>query len=563
MSLYKGVSWNEPVAIVGTAVPKLQAEVITSEPPVNTPGLLVYTALGFADNPLRIDPTGTTTQPVTIVGGGGGTSQFAMGSVQVATSVGTIALGYDGTNVRGIQVTGAGAIIISDPAEGIVGNAAPSTAILTAGEDYSGTLRAVLTDPMGQIISPAGERIPVIVQKKNTSGTANTTLALAFNSNVKQGNTIVVTFVLDTASNIAATISDSLGNVYQTCTGNSGNAMQGMVVFAPIMIGGACTITLTVNTSVIAAMEIYEVSGLGEVEQSGNLTGTSAGAVSLSLAFQVTQPNEMLFAFVGAGAGSITSTAPVGLTADAAITGLGGVTLKNFSSFSGILGSPLESTFGNSGNIANSFKATIGASVALFYGVAVFRPKQYKVLVVDVINSIALADGINNALPTRATSGNSGLGNSAMPAFVPSVPFLFNGSTWDRQRNNFDTTTGDTGVKNASGNGATQTNFNARVAFITVLAGAVVGAGILSFQFQWSIDGGTTWLSAGTASGNITASGQTACFVVGAGIAAAPTTGATQTVAVQMPLPRTWRMTWTLVSGTSVVITAVYVNYQN
>lgn len=112
MSLYKGVNWNEPIAIVGTAIPKLQAEVVTGEPAAATPGLLVYTALGYADNPIRIDPTGTTTQPVTIVGGGGGTSQFAMGSVQASNALGTIALGYDGTHVYAIPMASLGASVI-------------------------------------------------------------------------------------------------------------------------------------------------------------------------------------------------------------------------------------------------------------------------------------------------------------------------------------------------------------------------------------------------------------------------------------------------------------------
>jgi hypothetical protein len=60
---------------------------------------------------------------------------------------------------------------------------------------------------------------------------------------------------------------------------------------------------------------------------------------------------------------------------------------------------------------------------------------------------------------------------------IAGVRVLFNGSSVDRARGNLDTTTGDSGAK-ATGtfNGATQTNYNARGAYITVLLGTVTGA---------------------------------------------------------------------------------------
>jgi hypothetical protein len=149
---------------------------------------------------------------------------------------------------------------------------------------------------------------------------------------------------------------------------------------------------------------------------------------------------------------------------------------------------------------------------------------------------------------------------------------LFNSSTWDRQYNNYNTTTGDTGTKTASFSGATQTNYNARGAYITVLCGTVSGTSpTLNAQLQWSPDAGTTWINIGSASGNATATGNTIVFQVGAlnwsvagATPAALTTGGTVTVQLNALLPRTWRLNYT-VGGTtpSFAITGVYVNYIN
>ncbi len=147
----------------------------------------------------------------------------------------------------------------------------------------------------------------------------------------------------------------------------------------------------------------------------------------------------------------------------------------------------------------------------------------------------------------------------------------FNGTTWDRARNNVNTTTGDTGAKAATFNGATQTNFDATGAYITILLGAVSGGTpTLSAQFQWSPDGGTTWLNLGPATGNLTATSQNAtigifptnwCSTPGA-TPANLTTGASQTVFISAPMPRTWRLVYTIAGSTpSFTISSVQVNY--
>lgn len=133
------------------------------------------------------------------------------------------------------------------------------------------------------------------------------------------------------------------------------------------------------------------------------------------------------------------------------------------------------------------------------------------------------------------------------------------------------TTTGDTGPQIVSFFGVVQTNENARGAYITVFVGAVTGgAPSLSIQLQFSPDGGTTWISVGPACIAITTSDVAQLFIVyptnisqAAGVTPQIlVTGTLQTTALNMPLPRTWRLNY-VIGGTtpSFTITDVTVNY--
>lgn len=167
----------------------------------------------------------------------------------------------------------------------------------------------------------------------------------------------------------------------------------------------------------------------------------------------------------------------------------------------------------------------------------------------------ALADAVAN--PTVPTVGAGGL--------------VFNGTTWDRWRGNHNGTTGDSGTKTASFNGATQTNYNSSAAIVTLLCGTVSGTTpTLNMRLQYSFDGGTTWLSLGPATSNATATGHTIILAVGpnnwsqaaGGTPANMTHGATQATWLNAWLPRTWRILYTIAGTTpSFAITGVYVNY--
>lgn len=143
--------------------------------------------------------------------------------------------------------------------------------------------------------------------------------------------------------------------------------------------------------------------------------------------------------------------------------------------------------------------------------------------------------------------------------------FLYNGSTLEPARGmGFNTTTGDTGAKTATGNGATQANPGNKGVQILVVLGTVTGTSPTAvFKVQGSVDGGTTWYDIpGAATASLTATGNFGIMVY-PGIAVTVGTTTTGTTATaNMVLPRTWRVVWTIGGTTpSFTITNVQYNY--
>jgi hypothetical protein len=166
-----------------------------------------------------------------------------------------------------------------------------------------------------------------------------------------------------------------------------------------------------------------------------------------------------------------------------------------------------------------------------------------------VTASAALADALANP-----TLGEQAVLNS-----------IFNGSTWDRQRGmSVATTTGDTGAKTATGNGATQTNVGNKGVQIVIAMGVVSGTTpTFVGKVQGSADGGTNWYDVpGAATASLVATGVWGITVYpGATVTAGTTTTGTTVVASQI-LPRTWRMVWTIGGTTpSFTITSITYNY--
>jgi len=175
---------------------------------------------------------------------------------------------------------------------------------------------------------------------------------------------------------------------------------------------------------------------------------------------------------------------------------------------------------------------------------------------------------VDTELPAAAAAAD-GAANPTT-AMASAIESLFNGTTWDRRRNNAVVTMGDTGAKTTTFNGATQVNYNALGAYITVAVGTVSGTSpTLSVQLQYSYDGGTNFINVGPASTALTASGTITFIVYPTNVSQAAgstpatlTTGATQTVAINAPLPRSWRLVYTIGGTTpSFTLTNAYASY--
>lgn len=160
--------------------------------------------------------------------------------------------------------------------------------------------------------------------------------------------------------------------------------------------------------------------------------------------------------------------------------------------------------------------------------------------------------------PTAAASADA-LANPTVTK-IDATGLLFNGTTWDRARNNHNAAVEASSAKTATGNGATQTNFNAAGALVWINVSAVTGTTpTLTVRLQWSPDGGTTWVDLDTTNAQTASITATGTFV----LRVYPGITTAANAALNSPLPRTWRLAWTI-GGTTPSFTfsaqAAYVN---
>ena len=173
------------------------------------------------------------------------------------------------------------------------------------------------------------------------------------------------------------------------------------------------------------------------------------------------------------------------------------------------------------------------------------------------INSSGQAPVIDAKFPNAAVAAD----NYASPTITHEGAdmMLFNGTSWDRMRNNFVTTADSSAARTSTVAGATVTNYNAKGAVITINVTAVSGTSpTLIAKLQYSPDGGTTWIDYTNkpVTATISAIGQTTLIVC-------PGVTEVANSAVSLPLPRTVRMYYTI-SGTTPSLTfATYFNWVN
>lgn len=149
----------------------------------------------------------------------------------------------------------------------------------------------------------------------------------------------------------------------------------------------------------------------------------------------------------------------------------------------------------------------------------------------------------------------SGVGGSAAPAaladsfanptesHVASDLFLYNGTAWDRQRSNFTLAYETSSAKTATGASANVTNHNARGCYIQVNVTAVSGTTpTMTCRVQYSVDSGSNFVDLDTTNAQTASITTTGLYQ----LRVYPGIAAVANSACNAPLPRTWRLAWTI-----------------
>jgi len=138
------------------------------------------------------------------------------------------------------------------------------------------------------------------------------------------------------------------------------------------------------------------------------------------------------------------------------------------------------------------------------------------------------------------TSGSDGLSNITNQLITGAMKYGFNGTSWDRWRNNVEFTVLASATRTATGNSASQTNYNAKgvMVFINITAVSgtfAAGEGLkIIIRGKDPTSGTATWLAH---TGALTSPGTYLCVCY---------PGATDVQAIgavyanDIPLPRTW-----------------------
>ena len=171
------------------------------------------------------------------------------------------------------------------------------------------------------------------------------------------------------------------------------------------------------------------------------------------------------------------------------------------------------------------------------------------------INASGQAPIIDAKFPTAAVAVD-GYANPTITHEGADV-MLFNNSTWDRMRSNWNQTLDSSAARTATVAGTTGTNYNHSNAVVTINVTAVSGTSpTLVAKLQFSPDGGTTWVDYDSKATTATIS-TTGTYILkfqGGCVEVANS-------AIGLAIPRTFRLHYTI-GGTSPSFTfATYVSF--
>jgi hypothetical protein len=429
-----------------------------------------------------------------------------------------------------------------------------SVAQLAAAATFTGVIETALDQPSISLLMTSDQPITLTVKQyidlAGTRAVPDIVFYVAAGTGFARSFTINGNYVQVTATNTGAstTTTFSLNTAYGDLGDSDSSGIQ-PVTELPLVLTGASAQTATVNNI------------LGPVAGSTGLTVAGYRTASVQV---VSTGTAGTFIFEQSNDGTNWVALPV---FNAALTTAVPITAAVTATASSIIYTfPLRCTF-----LRLRIATTITGGII----------QAFTRIGTDPWTPSAQLIGNNTAANVQTTATVTGYPTAAASADALANPTItqvgadamnFNGTTWDRERNNANVTVGDTGAKTATFFGATQTNYNARGAKIFVLCGNVTGTTpTLTAQLQISPDGGTTWLNFGPASTAITTTGNTILIdvypaneTVAGATPAALTTGATQTVQINAALPRTWRISY-VIGGTtpSFTLTNAYAAYTN
>lgn len=461
---------------------------------------------------------------------------LARQSGTVKTQVVQLDLGGATANAEVLITAGQQTMALSVP----VALASNQTALPTKAQDGAGTAITSLADGAGQtglgmslvatnfVASAANSSTAQLATTATFTGTIETIFnqqAISILLTADQTGTLTLNQYIDLAGTrkISAWVfTIAAGVPFSRCFVGNGNYFN----LTYQNTGAGTTTTLNINTA------------YGTLPNTTNL-----GNQSIAL-------NEVNGTAISLGQTTMAASLPVALASNQAaipVTATNATAANFLATVTQALGTAATRWFTQISDGTNSPAVKAASTAAAFTDPSIavsVRPGEAMVSA-----SAALADALANP-----TLGQQAVLNS-----------VFNGTSWDRQRGmGLATTTGDTGAKTATGNGATITNIGNKGVDIVIVLGTVSGTTpTCVFKVQSSVDGGTNWTDVpGAVTASLVATGVWGISIYpGAAVTAGTTTTGTKAVASQV-LPRTWRMVWTIGGTTpSFAITSITYNY--
>jgi len=422
-----------------------------------------------------------------------------------------------------------------------------STAQLAAAATFTGVIETALDQPSISLLLTSDQPITLTVKQyidlAGTRAVPDIVFYIAAGVGFGRSFTLNGNYVNVTATNTGAatTTTFNLNTAYGTLNDSESGGVQ-PVTELPLVLTGATAQTATVNNILqpTAGTAGLNVSGYRAASIQVVSTGTAGTFI-----FEQSNDNVNWIALPVFNGALVT-----GVPITAAITATVSQIIYSF---------PLRCVF-----VRLRIATTItGGTIQAFsrIGTDPWTPSVASVTSNTAANLLTTATV--TGYPTAAAAVDA-LANPTITQ-IGADNMVFNGTTWDRQRGmSTALTTGDTGAKTATGNGATITNVGNKGIQVVLAMGAVTGTSpTFVLKMQSSVDGGTNWVdipSATTAS--LVATGVWGISVYPGQAVTAGTTTSGTTATANGVLARTWRVVWTIGGTTpSFTITSITYNY--